>query len=196
VRRALLELNVPDPHPGVDGEAYDNLRRRIADRLLALRHPRTGEPFVRRVMTREEAFPGPESARAPDLTLVLHDYGFLSVLNGADVIWPRPIPAGTHRPEGIFAARGPGIARGALLAQANIVDVAPAILHSLGLPVPTDLEGRAVDGCFDPAFLAAAPIRVEGSTRPPAGAGAPAAAAVEDEDEEVMARLRALRYIE
>jgi len=185
--------------PSVQGEDYERLRRRIIDGLLALRHPRTGAQFVRRVMTREEAFPGPESERAPDLTLVLQDYGFLSVLNATEVIWPRPIPAGTHRPHGIFAARGPGIERGGLLPEARIIDVAPTLLHSLGLPVPADLEGRVVDSCYTAEFLASTPVVTGDATQ----AVAAAAAADEDgeekgegEDREIIDRLRALGYLE
>jgi predicted AlkP superfamily phosphohydrolase/phosphomutase len=183
-------------HPGVRDSEYEGVRRGLINRLLELRHPQTGARFVQRVMTREQAFPGPASEQAPDLTLVLHDYGFLSVLNSTDAIWPRPEPAGTHRPQGIFAARGPGIAAGARLADANIADIAPTLLHSLGLAVPEELEGHVISQCYAPAFLALRPVHIAGATVPTAVVGEQGGGFTSREDEEITARLRALRYIE
>jgi predicted AlkP superfamily phosphohydrolase/phosphomutase len=184
--------------PGVPPAEYEAFRRRLAAELLAFRHPRTGRPVVTRVMTREEAFPGPASDRAPDLTLVLADHGFLSVLDADEPVKPRPEPAGTHRPEGIFAAAGPGIARGARVAAASIIDVAPTLLWSLDLPVPSDLEGRVIAAALDPALLAARPARPGPPTLAPDGEAADAGggAMTEADEEKVMARLRGLGYME
>jgi len=182
--------------PGVPPDAYEAFRRRLADELVALRHPRTGRPVVRRVLTREEAFPGPANERAPDLTLVLEDYGFLSVLNADDFVKPRPMPAGTHRPDGIFIAAGAGIAPGRVLPEASIVDVAPTVLYSLGLPIPTDLEGRAVTGCFEERLLATRPVRVGAPTAGPAAAPVGSGAVPHEEERGVFARLQELGYLE
>ena len=54
--------------------------------------------------------------RAPDLTLSIRDGGFVSILKSDVVLKPRPEVVGTHRPEGIFMAKGPGIRRGLLSA--------------------------------------------------------------------------------
>jgi predicted AlkP superfamily phosphohydrolase/phosphomutase len=184
--------------PGVASAEYEAVRRELADRLMGFRHPRTGRPFVAKVMTREEAFPGAASARAPDLTLVLEDGGFLSVLNADECVKPRPEPSGTHRPQGILVASGAGIERGRRLLPASIIDVAPTLLHSLGLPVPADLEGRVVTGCFERAFLDRHPVRPGPATLSPDGeAGAAAPSHMTEEDEEkVMARLKGLGYLE
>ncbi|MFH1109320.1 MAG: alkaline phosphatase family protein [Planctomycetota bacterium] len=50
---------------------------------------------------------------------------------------------GTHRPDGILIAAGPGIARAANV-RANIVDCAPTILAMLGLRIPDDMQGRVI----------------------------------------------------
>ncbi len=50
---------------------------------------------------------------------------------------------GTHRPDGVLIATGPGIAQGPRT-SAHIVDCAPTILAMLGLPVPNDMEGRVI----------------------------------------------------
>ena len=41
----------------------------------------------------------------------------------------RPDVEGTHYPEGIFIAKGPGIKAGATLPQMKIIDVAPCLLY-------------------------------------------------------------------
>lgn len=51
-------------------------------------------------------------------------------------------------PYGIFVARGPNIARDALLHGAGVLDVAPTILTCLGLPIGDDMEGRVLIEAF------------------------------------------------
>jgi arylsulfatase A-like enzyme len=55
---------------------------------------------------------------------------------------------GTHRPAGIWAAAGPGVAR-RKEGTANIVDCAPTILAMLGLPIPNDMQGRVIRELFE-----------------------------------------------
>ena len=55
---------------------------------------------------------------------------------------------GTHRPDGVLVASGPGIARAANV-HANIVDCAPTILAMLGLRVPDDMQGRVIQELFE-----------------------------------------------
>jgi len=51
-------------------------------------------------------------------------------------------------PYGIFAARGPNLARDALLHGAGILDLAPTILTCFGLPIGDDMEGRVLIEAF------------------------------------------------
>jgi len=48
---------------------------------------------------------------------------------------------GIHRPEGIFVAYGPSI-RSGVQARLSLVDIAPTVLHLVGLPIPADIDGR------------------------------------------------------
>jgi predicted AlkP superfamily phosphohydrolase/phosphomutase len=188
----------PEAGAGVTGEQYEPFRAELAGRLRRAIHPVTGGPLVRKVMTREEAFPGDSAARAPDLTLVLNDFGFISVLNADTLVRGRSEPAGTHRPEGIFIAGGPGIVAGSRMDPLEIIDVAPALLHGLGMEIPVDFEGRVPEECYDPEWAGSHPVRAGEATLPPGRAQSseePGAMSEEDQAR-VMARLQALGYIE
>jgi len=138
---------------GVRAEEYTQFRRELIDSLLAFRDPQSGETVVKRIRTREEAYPGAHAENAPDLLLTLRDGGFVSILNSEKILKPRSEPVGTHRPEGIFIASGCGVSSGIRLEPLSILDVAPTVLYSLGISIPEEFEGRLAAGVFEPSFL-------------------------------------------
>jgi predicted AlkP superfamily phosphohydrolase/phosphomutase len=184
----------------VSGVECDALRQQIIRGLLELRGP-DGQPVVTAVKTREECFPGPYCELAPDLTLTLADHGFISVLNAKEAVVARPEVAGTHHPDGVLLAVGPGIREGADAGRSDILDVAPMLVHSLGLPIPADYEGRFPTEFYDPSYLASDPARqaTEDDEESAAVATVGASTAADSDPEEeacVMERLRSLGYIE
>jgi len=58
---------------------------------------------------------------------------------------------GTHPALGRFAAHGPSFAPGARLRPARGLDLAPTVLHLLGLPAGADMPGRVLTESFAPA---------------------------------------------
>lgn len=186
--------------PGISAEQYESFRRELIQSLVTFTDPVSGEPIVRRVMTREDVFAGSQMHKAPDLTLVLRDYGFISILNAETPLKRRSEPKGMHRPEGIFLAAGPGIEQGITIPALSIVDVAPALLHSLGLAIPRDFEGRFPQEIFTSSFLKAFPP-MEGEktwpVRQPHSRENTETPVLDAEQEEaVLSRLQALGYIE
>jgi predicted AlkP superfamily phosphohydrolase/phosphomutase len=182
---------------GVPPAEYESFRDQLVRDLRAVRDPDTGQAIVRDILRREDVFPGPHMHRAPDLTLVLFDHGFVSVVRTDEVIWKRPNVTGTHYPIGVLAATGPGLRRGARLAEQNILDMAPTLLHSLGLPVPEDFEGRVIADVFDSSWLRGHAVHAAGQTMQVAAEPtAPIPAEAAEQDEEIMDRLRALGYVE
>lgn len=155
--------------PGIRPEDYEAFRDKLIADLYTIQDPKTGEPVVIDVLKREEWFPGRHMKRAPDLTLVLRDHGFVSIRNFEPVVAHRPSAIGTHHPDGIFMACGPGIAASGMVDARQIVDVAPTLLHSLGLPVPSDFEGTVAESFFTPDFLATQPLRRGAATQRPQG---------------------------
>jgi tetratricopeptide (TPR) repeat protein len=87
----------------------------------------------------------------PDTTvMILSDHGFHS-----DRLRPREvpdIPAGPctqHRPLGIFAMKGEGIARDERIYGVSLLDIAPTVLSLFGLPAGEDMPGRVLAEAFD-----------------------------------------------
>ena len=186
-----------DGGPGVPAKDYHRVRAEISAALNTVRHPKTGEPIVAEIWTREEAFGGPFEELGPDLTVVLADGGLISIVRSDEAVKPRLVPAGTHRPLGIFLARGQGILSGASVSELSILDVAPLLLYSLNLPVPDDITGHLPTAIFEPTTLEQRPMRSTTGEGPDL-APAPAPEAIYDAETEAMMldRLRALGYVE
>ncbi len=191
----------PDGSGGVPAESYDRFRRELVEALKNLRHPDTGRPVVAEVWARDDVFAGPFEPWAPDLTVRLEGDAVVSILRSDAVMGRRREPAGTHRPEGVFLARGPGIQRGAAVAELSLLDVAPLVLHSLGVPIPDDVSGRlplqALESGSSPRrFATAAGVR-SSATAIAAHEPIGLESALDAEEEElVLKRLSALGYLE
>ncbi|MFC2046280.1 alkaline phosphatase family protein [Chloroflexota bacterium] len=179
------------------GAEYDELREQLRERLLAVTDPRAGECIVDQVWFREELYDGPQSHLAPDVLFVARGYAYL----GRELLGTRRVVEtsmnwsnGFHRMNGIFLAYGPHLGCGVQAEDATMVDVAPTVLHSLGLPVPTNMDGRVLAEAFAPEYMDLNPIRRES---PLAAAGLDADEGYSDHERaEVESRLAALGYIE
>jgi predicted AlkP superfamily phosphohydrolase/phosphomutase len=182
---------------GIPPSAYGAVRAKLIDELRGYRDPSARGPVVAQVLTREEAYPGPCMKQAPDLTLVLRDGGFVSIINAPDWLRPRAEVTGTHRPEGVLFAAGHGIRRGLSLSPRSILDVAPTLLYSLGLAVPADLEGRVLEDVFDPAVLRDETVEVGAPTLPAVQAMRleERGEMTEGEEAQVIERLKGLGYL-
>ena len=66
-------------------------------------------------------------------------------------------PVHWHREYGILVCRGPSIKTNELVFGASLLDIAPTVLHLLGLPVARDMEGKVLTGIYEkpaePAFI-------------------------------------------
>ncbi len=130
-----------EPHgivaPGAD---YD---RAVADVTAALRAWRdaAGRPRIRAVYRREEVYSGPFLALAPDMTIEW---------NPEAAPDPASLPGNIsrfdadHQPEGILLAWGPGVRANSQVEGATLADLAPTIVHLLGIAPPAMLQGRVL----------------------------------------------------
>lgn len=118
-------------------------------------------------------------------------------LAGSSLLEPHPDPMrpGEHREDGIFLAAGPQIAQLAEpLPHLRLVDTPATILYALGLPVPTDFDGRPLLEIFTPAFRQQNPLRYEEASAPLVQGHDSAFSDAESEGLEE--RLRGLGYLE
>jgi len=144
--------------------APEDARPLLDDLKAALRtipHPETGQPLVEHVYERDELYQGPHTALAPDLTVVLTDWRYRTIglhdFTTNRVIVPAFGPTGDHRHDGILIASGPAFHSGAEPRDAALLDIAPTVLHLLGIPVPDDVDGRVLTEVLEPASPLASP---------------------------------------
>ena len=187
---------------GIEPKLYRAFREKLSKQLLDFKDPSTGQQIVKKVIPREEAFPGSLTAEAPDLTLVLYDYGFISIANKGSAVEQRQRVGGTHYPQGIFIAAGPHIRKGSEISELSLMDTGPIMLYSLNLPVPQDFEGKVPLSIFEEGYLSKNPVL----TGPPANnAGQSRDSGIktekdeirtEEEKQEIYSHLKALGYMD
>ncbi len=131
----------------------------------------------------------------PPLVIVCSDHGAGPAVGDYQVEVPEYLHlSGSHRIDGIVVASGPGIRKGAAIEGATIYDIAPTILHAMGLPIGKDMDGRVLRDMFD-GELAGRPDRTI-DTWDTAGTGAGASPELPaDVDQKMLEHLRSLGYI-
>jgi predicted AlkP superfamily phosphohydrolase/phosphomutase len=184
-------------------ERYQEVVQKLRQRLAECRDSVTGEPVVWKVFEKSDIYNGPHADKAPDLLIRwredLRIYGLAGVKDdpgeGTRIPGENPhVISGDHRVHGILFARGPSIRRAVRVADADLIDVAPTILHAMREPVPRDMDGRVLTELFEESFLRDHAVRISeagGDTTDGRGES------YSDRDMEIIAdRLRGLGYLE
>ncbi|NLE99843.1 MAG: sulfatase-like hydrolase/transferase [Anaerolineales bacterium] len=193
VGQIYVNLRGRQPQGAVEpGTEYEAVCREITAALAEVKHPDSSEPLVDRLIWRDDVVWGPYADRSPDCYVVMDRYHSIAFpLFAADsrvVTTQIRGDSGCHQPHGIFIAWGPHIPSGGATRGARIHDVAPTILHLLGLPVPDDMDGRVLTEVLSNT----GPLTHEHAT----GAGvAHATSFSAEEAAQVEDRLRALGYL-
>jgi predicted AlkP superfamily phosphohydrolase/phosphomutase len=190
VGQIYLNIAGREPQGTVSREGREGVLQRVMDTLMELRGP-DGRALVTHLIPRRETYHGRHAEHGPDLHVVLDDYRMISfplfATNGRTVTQQIRGDSGCHRKEGIFIASGPGVRRRASITGANLMDLAPTILHLAGLPVKSEMDGRVLTEILE----VPAPVRYEeAQTDLVQEAGLSA-----DETAEVEERLRSLGYL-
>lgn len=146
------------------GAEYEELKERIIHEALALRDPRTGGLLIERVYRREDLYSGPYLSRTPDLIVQPRGWEYMA-FGHADFGSNKLVESivglsGHHRPEGMVMLYGKGVRAGAYLENATILDLAPTILHAMGVAVPQELDGRVLIEAFEGGAPVTQPVQV------------------------------------
>ncbi len=102
-------------------------------------------------------------------------------------LFSEPLQSGDHRMNGIFIAYGPDIINKERT-DISIFDVCPSFLDLLGVPVPADMDGTAVD-----MFPEGHKVKQESAE---SKREAPEQYYTEEEEEKLKERLSALGYFD
>jgi predicted AlkP superfamily phosphohydrolase/phosphomutase len=198
----FVNLKGRQPQGCVDPADVRSLLDELKARLLEIPHPETGAPLIERIYERDELYAGPHVELAPDLTVVPGDWRYRTIglydFTTHEVITPAFGPTGDHRLDGVLIASGPAFRAGARPEDATLLDIAPTVLHLLGLPVPDDMDGRVLGEILDPTAVPPPSADREPATVPPTdgdGDGAAVAAYTEEEDAAIQQRLADLGYL-
>jgi predicted AlkP superfamily phosphohydrolase/phosphomutase len=192
-------LNVKGQRPqGIVSTAeYEDLRDSLAAAALEFSDPVDGNQVVRKVYKREEIFHGPSTQRLPDLILHTDRARYVSFghadFGSNKIIEPSEGQTGHHHMVGVLGLVGAGIKEEHNLAQASILDLAPTILHYMGLPVPSHMDGQVLVGAFSEEFMRENPITHLDTDI--SGENNDAGYSSDDEKEMVLERLRDMGYV-
>ncbi|MFB6203658.1 MAG: alkaline phosphatase family protein [Candidatus Nanohaloarchaea archaeon] len=117
--------------PGTDDR--EEVKQSIRDEM-------SDHPLVEEVLTKEEAFEE-QPEKFPDLVAVLKD----KVKNDSDI---KPDVTGKissymHRKQGFIGVHGPDLEMNE--DDAELIDLAPTVLHYFGEEIPDDMDGKVMD---------------------------------------------------
>jgi predicted AlkP superfamily phosphohydrolase/phosphomutase len=178
------------------GHEYEGLLDELTERLYSLEDPESGEKVVESVFRASDVYSGRYVDRAPDLMFLTRGMEY-KALGLSDFTSPRVLEpvygcTGNHRMEGILAVQGRGVINEAgTVVGAAIEDLAPTILHMLGVPVPLDMDGRVLEGVFTPGFLSTHAVEYDETEQ-----AVPQGRAYSlEEEQELAQRLRGLGYV-
>jgi len=173
------------------GKEYERVRDDVINSLRELRLP-NGTPLVEHIWKKEEIYHGAHLTNAPDIlflprnleTIAFGDFEF-----GSNKVIERSFGvSSSHRMNGIFIASGAGIKNAGEFRGAQLIDLAPTILHLMGLPVPTDMDGRVLTEALADARI----VEYGGTSK---ASATTTEGYSEEEEKEVIERLADLGYI-
>jgi predicted AlkP superfamily phosphohydrolase/phosphomutase len=129
------------------GDEYESLLCDLVSRFRDLHHSESGAKLLTRVARGSEIYPqSQDGVLLPDLVLIPQEgYGVSFNISEAQ---PEISNEGSHRHNGVLLMQGKELKIPKEKFHPNLVDISPTVLHLLGLPVPTDMDGRALEEIF------------------------------------------------
>lgn len=121
--------------------------------LKEMRDPETGQPLVVE-MYREDAFgTGPFAPHERHLVVLSGENTTLPTELGRSALWETSdVTAGIHHPDGVLYLFGAGVKQGINIVPKHVYDVMPTIVSYMGVPLPDELDGKAITEAFESHF--------------------------------------------
>ena len=146
--QVYLNVKGREPQGIVDPYEYDKVLDELGDKIKNITSE-DSEKLDIKVIRRKDIHPGEYSRFGPDLFICFENYhwntndhiGFNSIYSNETHEDPDNV---SHAPYSFFAITGPGVRTTGKVSNADLLDIAPTLLHLLGLPVPADMEGEVL----------------------------------------------------
>ena len=192
-----VNLKGREPQGTVSKSEIPALRKEIEAALAEITDD--GRPVIDRLVPREELFHGETLALASDFFVMTKDPSH-QALGGASFISNRVVEksygnSATHRLNGIFLMKGPGVKRGVRIDPLRIQDLASHIMWRMGLKVPADFDGTISSGPYDDGLLDREPPQTLPLSEIKAGAGRERPL-TDDEIAKMKENLKKLGYVD
>lgn len=151
INGVYINLRGREPHGIVDPSAAQQIKDEIIGRLPLTIDPARNRPIVRAAYDGQKIYSGPHTFLAPDVLVGYHN-GYRVSDEAVLGKFPRSIIGDRTNKWSADHCFDPGLVPGVLLSNKTdwrpgphaIWDLAPSILHSFGLPVPTEMDGRPI----------------------------------------------------
>lgn len=181
------------------GAEYERLLGELIRLLEDMVDPDDGQPVVSQIYRKQDIYHGDYVERAPDLVVLMRGLAYITrqsyefARRHSVFALPPTGETGGHRLEGLLLAYGARVAPGVRLERAEIMDLAPTILHLMECPVPEDMDGRTLVELLHPHFMAAHPVQVDQSASGEQQRGA--GELTPEEEQDLLEHLRSLGYV-
>jgi len=194
----FINLKGRDPQGAVNsGKEYENLQQEIIAKFKCLMSELTGGKSQSEICPRQEIYSGDYFNEMPDITVIANKDGYQAgsfVDFGSNrVVSDLTLLTGNHDMHGIFLAHGESVNKGSNISEANLIDVAPTVLHIMGCKIPEDMDGRVLTGIFKAGYIEQHPVAF---TEPAVSKRAAHSEMSAEDQKQVLERLRSLGYID
>ena len=144
----FVNLRGREPHGIVQPAEYESVLAQVEREAKKFKDPVTGKTVFEQIIRGRDVYSGPYSDQSPDLLMYDSEMVYRSQrvfeFGTEKLVTPHPVYSGNHDMEGIIIAKGESIKPGVRAGPFDIIDVAPTLLHSLGLPIPSGTDGRVL----------------------------------------------------
>ncbi len=141
------------PNGSVKAADFARVRDDVIAALRNYRDPKTGASYFEEVAAMDEAHGWRSELLLPDIYVQPQPgIEFVRRAKSGEIAHPtKRAYAGLHDPDGLYILDGPGV-KSARDIHAHIVDMAPTALAALGQAVPSYMEGRVLNECFEAPY--------------------------------------------
>jgi len=146
--QVYLNVKGREPQGIVDPYDYDKVLDELGDKIKRITSE-DGRKLDIKVYKRKESHPGEYSRFGPDLFICFENYHWNTNDHiGSNSIYSNETPESpvdvSHAPYSFFAITGPGVPTTGEVSNAELLDLAPTLLHLLGVPIPSEMEGKVL----------------------------------------------------